>query len=383
MERTRPPRAVEIMLRYFGSLEDPRIDRTKAHPLENIIVMALCGAIAGADGWDALEAFAESRAEWFATFLDMPNGTPSADTFRRVFSALDPIRFADQFRHWMVAFAGELEGEVVAIDGKTLRGAVGHATQESALHLLHVWATEQQLLLAQRAVAGAPGEVQAIPELIKLLDLKGAVVTTDANGCTATVTQAIRDAGADYVLALKGNRGRLHAHVEQQFETAAARSYHGVPTFRSKETSHGRTEERVVRALHLEDWESSNRSQWVDLNTIALVERTRVVAGKSTAERHFYIASLPADAKRIAHAVRAHWGIENQLHWCLDVAFDEDRRRIRDEVAAQNFATIARYALSLLTREKTAKYGLPTKRKKAAWDNDYLMRVLTGGLPSQ
>lgn len=370
------------MLRYFGSLEDPRIDRTKFHPLENIIVMALCGAIAGADGWDALEAFAEARASWFATFLSMPNGTPSADTFRRVFGALDPIRFEEQFRCWIGAFAEDLAGEVVAIDGKSLRGAIDRAGKGSALHLLHVWATEQQLLLAQRAVDGAPGEVQAIAELIGLLDLKGAIVTADANGCTAAVTQAVRKGEAEYVLALKGNRGRLHAHVEQQFDEAAARRYRGVSTFRTQETGHGRIEERTIRALSLENWTSTADSQWADLNSVALVERTRIVGGESTTERHYYIASLPADAKQIGHAARAHWGIENQLHWCLDVAFDEDRRRIRDQVAAQNFATITRYALSLLKREKTAGYGLPTKRKKAAWDNDYLMRVLTCGLPS-
>ena len=228
-----PPVGVRLMLTYFTLLEDPRVDRTKRHELSHLIVMALCGTLCGADGWDDLEDYASANVEWFRGFLDLPNGTPSADTFRRVFSALEPVAFERQFRIWVRAFADSLEGEVVAIDGKTLRGTVDAATKQTSLHLLHVWATEQQLLLAHVAVDGAGAEAPGIPELLRLVDIKGAVITTDAAGCTAPVTQAVRDGGAEYVLTLKANRRALHAHVTALFDAAEARRYRGVATHRS------------------------------------------------------------------------------------------------------------------------------------------------------
>jgi predicted transposase YbfD/YdcC len=368
------------MLAYFSGLEDPRIDRTKLHPLQNIIVMALCGAICGADGWEDFELFAESRASWFETFLEMPNGTPSADTFRRVFAALDPTEFERRFRAWVRTFAGDLDGKVVAIDGKTLRGAVESASKDSALHLLHIWATEQQVLLAHCAVDGAPGEVQGIPALLELIDIKGAIVTADANGCTASVTKAIREREADYVLALKGNRGLLHHHVAEQFAAAAARDYRGVPEHFTEDVAHGRLEQRIVRTLTLDELPANSRAEWVDLRTIVQIERVRIVDGKTSAERQYYVSSLPPDPERVAHAARSHWSVENQLHWCLDVGFDEDDSRIRDQRAATNIATIARFALSMIKRESTLKRGVKAKRKNAGWDNSYLLRILSVGI---
>ncbi len=374
------------MLAYFSGMTDPRIDRTKLHSLHNIIVMALCGAIGGADGWDDLEEFSEERQEWFETFLEMPNGTPSADTFRRVFSALDPTEFEGRFRAWLTAFAGSLEGKVVAIDGKTLRGALERATQATALHLLHVWAAEQQVLLAHCAVEGAPGEIEAIPSLLKLVNVKGAIVTTDANGCTADVTKAVREAEADYLLALKGNRSTLHDHVRRLFVEAEERSYRGVATARSADQGHGREEQRVVRAMPLGELPENNHAEWIDLRTIVQIERTRTVAGETTCEREFFITSLPPLPKRIAKAIREHWSVENQLHWCLDVGFDEDRRRIRDQNAAQNFATIVRCALAmikrtpLMLRGKVRSRGVAAKRKNAGWSTAYLLSVLTTGI---
>jgi predicted transposase YbfD/YdcC len=375
-----PPYGVRVMLAYFSGLEDPRIDRTKLHPLENIIVMALCGAICGADGWDDFELFAESRTSWFETFLEMPSGTPSADTFRRVFAALDPTEFERRFRAWVRTFAAGLDGQVVAIDGKTLRGAVESASKDSALHLLHIWATEQQVLLAHCAVAGAPGEVQGIPALLQLVDVKGAIVTADANGCTAAVTKAVRERGADYVLALKGNRGLLHEHVAEQFTAAAAHDYHGIEESFTEDVAHGRLEQRIVRALPLGELPASSRAEWVDLRTIVQIERIRTVDGRTSAERQFYISSLPPEPERLAHAVRSHWSVENQLHWCLDVGFDEDASRIRDQQAATNIATIARFALSMIKRESTLKRGVKAKRKNAGWDNSYLLRILSVGI---
>lgn len=380
MKRKKPlPPVIHLITVHFGSVPDPRIDRTKHHPLLNILVMALCGAICGADGWEGLEDFAESRVEWFETLLDMPHGTPSADTFRRVFCALDPRRFEEAFRRWVTSLATELAGQVVAIDGKSLRGAIDQAGSTTPMHLLHVFAAEQQLLLAQRAVEGAPGETGSIPELLQLVDVRGATVTADANACTAAVTDAARKAGADYLITLKGNRGPLHAFVAALFEEAEAHGFGGMPTHRSTDEAHGRQETRTVRAMPLLAWPSSDQ-RWTDVETAVMIDRTRCIDGKETAARHFYITSLPPDPERIAQAARAHWSIENQLHWALDVGFGEDHWRIRDNNGAHNFALVARVALTMLKRETSAPGGILRRRRRAGWSNDYLLRVLSCGI---
>lgn len=375
--KTKPP-VLETLLDAFSEISDPRVDRRKFHPLVNVLTMALFGAICGADGWEALAIYAEERADFFATFLEMPGGTPSADTFRRVFEALDPVAFQDAFRRWLKPFLENLEGQTIALDGKMLCGALAHAgAQGGAFHLMHVWATEQRLLLAQQAVDGAPGEIQAAIALLKLLDLKGATVTADANSCTAGISSAVRQAGADYVLALKGNRGALHKHVEALFADAAQDSYRGIKHFESKDTAHGRIEYRIVRALPLKALPPRIAAAWTDLKTAVLVERIRADK-KVTLERAYYVTSHPADPKLLAPRIRGHWSIENQLHHCLDVTFAEDRRRIHDENSAQNFALVTRYALSLLKREPT-KMSVAMKRRKAAWGETYLLDVLSGG----
>jgi predicted transposase YbfD/YdcC len=377
--KPRPP-ALDALLDAFREVPDPRIDRRKFHPLVNVLTMALFGAICGADGWNALALFAAERAEFFATFLEMPRGTPSADTFRRVFEALDPRAFQDAFRRWLKPFLENLEGQTVALDGKTLRGALAHAAgQSGAFHLLHVWATEQRLLLAQKAVDGAPGEIQAAVELLKLLDLKGATVTADANSCTAGISAAVREAGADYVLALKGNRGTLHKHVEALFVEAAQNGYRGVKRFQSKDKAHGRIEHRIVRALPVGELPPRIEATWTDLKTAVLVERVRA-ADDVTVDRAYYVTSHTADPKVLAAKIRGHWSIENQLHHCLDVSFAEDRRRIHDENGAQNFALVTRFALSLLKREPT-EMSVAMKRRKAAWSATYLLNVLSSGFP--
>ena len=374
---------VELILKHFRPLKDPRVERRKRHSLVNVLVMALCGVIAGADGWEALAVFAKARADWFATFLDMPNGVPCADTIRRVFCALEPRAFEACFRCWVQALAEALRGEVVAVDGKSVRGALGKAMQGTPLHLVHVWATKQRLLLAQTAVEGAPGEVAAIPELLKLLNLQGAVVTVDANGCTAKVAQAVVQAKADYVLCLKGNRGPLHAHVKQLFapvrdghQKAEVDSYH-----HSRNKGHGRHEVRQAWALklRLEDCPKSARN-WPKLQSAVMVKRERTVGGKTKVEWHYYLASLPPRARKLSRIIRDHWGVENGLHWCLDVCMGEDSCRIRDHDGAQNFAVISRIALTLLRREPTCKQGVPTRRKRAGWDPAYLLSVLGAGI---
>jgi predicted transposase YbfD/YdcC len=374
---------IELILKHFRPLRDPRLKRRQKHPLVNVLVMALCGVIAGADGWEPLAVFAKARADWFATFLNMPDGVPCADTFRRVFCALEPRAFEACFRCWVQALAKALHGEVVAVDGKSVRGALGKAMQGTPLHLVHVWATKQRLLLAQTAVEGAPGEVAAIPELLKLLNLEGAVVTVDANGCTAQVAQAVVQAKADYVLCLKGNRGPLHAHVKQLFAPVReGKKGHQVASYhRSHNQGHGRYEVRQAWAvrLQLNSCPKSAR-KWAKLKTAVMLQRERSVGGKTKVEWHYYLSSLPPKAKKLSRIIRDHWGVENGLHWCLDVCMGEDSCRIRDHDGAQNFAVITRIALTLLRREPTSKQGVPTRRKRAGWDPGYMLSVLGAGI---
>ena len=380
MPRRQTSPALGSLLDAFSKVPDPRVARTRAHPLVNILVMSLLAAVSGADGWEALELFAEQRMSFFKTFLSMPKGYPSADTFRRVFEALEPKAFQEAFRRWLQPFLNNLEGQTVALDGKTLRGALAHAAgRPGAFHLMHVWATEQRLLLAQKAVEGAPGEVQAAVELLKLLDLKGATVTADANSCTAEVTAAVRGAGAHYVLALKGNRGTLHKHVQKRFSEAQKAGYPEAKSFESRDDAHGRLEYRIVRAMPFGQLPASIKAPWTDLKTIVQIDRVRA-ADNLTVHRAYYVTSHGAEPKQLAARIRGHWSIENQLHHCLDVSFADDRRSIRSENGSQNFALITRYALSMLKREPT-KMSVAMKRRKAAWGETYFLDVLTTGFP--
>jgi predicted transposase YbfD/YdcC len=373
------PRIIGHVVGSFSELKDPRIDRRKRHSLVNILVMSLCATICGAEGWDDFVDYCEGRRKWFETFLDIPNGVPSADTFRRVFERLDPKKFNECFVAFVKGLAKDLTGEVVAIDGKTLRGLVQIAGEKAQIHLVHVWATAQGLLLAQEAVKGAPGETGAIPRLLELLDLDGAVITTDANSCTAPVTRAIIDSGADFVLAAKGNRGRFYDHVVDAFESRPrlpVRAKHS-----EVEEGHGRKEKRVVSVLELDDWPiaTKRRGEWAGLRTAVRVERTRQAGDHITTETHYFVSSLAPDPKRLGEVVRAHWGIENRLHWVLDVAFNDDHRQVRNATSAENLAVVARMALTLVQRDPSRKRGVAASRKKAGWNRDYLAHVLTSG----
>ena len=279
-------------------------------------------------------------------------------------------------QRWIATVTESFVDEVVAIDGKSLKAAIKKAGSTTPLHLLHAWAVRQHLLLGQQRVDGAPGEVAGIPELLKRLKIEGATVTTDANGCTRAVTVAVREAKANYVLALKGNRGPIHAKVKNLFATAERRDFRGMPVHRSSSKAHGRVEQRVARALPLPS--DLLPAGWRDLNTAVMVDRSRQALGKTTTERHYYVTNLDADGiEKLADIVRSHWGIENNLHWMLDVAFDEDSRRIRDEISAENYALFSRLALMILKRSPD-RHSINQKRKKVGWVAGYLGRLLAG-----
>lgn len=366
---------------YFETLEDPRVVARSDHPLLTVVVMALCAVIAGCNGWDDIEEFGHDRRTWFEGFLALPKGVPSADTFRRVLRALRPDAFAACMAAWVQSLAQPLVGQVVAFDGKALRGAMKRSPYGRALHLVHVWAAKQRLLLAQAAVAGAPGEPEAVRALLALVDLRGAIATGDAAHCSAATAAAVRDAGADYVLHLKGNRPELHTPVATFFALARAADFDGVRVRHVRVTSrgHGRVEVRQAWSVAARDLDLG-AATWPDLRSVTLIERTRTVDDVTTTERHFYLASLPPHVRRIAAAAREHWAVENDLHWVLDVEMAEDACAVADENAAQNLASLRRIATMLLKRESSLQRGVAAKQAKAARNVDYLERVLACGI---
>jgi len=366
--------------KHFASLKDPRVVGRTDHPLLTVIIMALVGVICGANGWDELEEDAEDRQEWYARFLDMPKGVPSADTFRRVLSALRPEAFFECVSSWVQSLAQPLDGQVVAFDGKTIRGALKR-TPWGKLHQVHVWSTKQRLLLAQTATPGAPEEAEAVRQMLALIELRGAIATGDAAHCSAKTAQSVVDAGGDYLLHLKGNRALLHAAVEDYFGQARAEGFGGEKVRHSKteEKGHGRREIREAWSVPATALELPG-VEWPSLKSVTLIERTREVDEKWTSERHYYLSSLPPKVRTIASAAREHWQIENGLHWVLDVQMGEDACAIRDEIGAQNFGTLRRVALMMVKRELTVKRGVDARRRKASRNPKYLERILTRGI---
>jgi predicted transposase YbfD/YdcC len=340
-----------LFVHHFATLPDPR-RRLPQHPLLSILFIVLAAQRCGAEGWDAMVAFARAKQAWLASFLELPKGVPSADTLRRVMAALEPQAFAACFRAWVGALASALRGEVIAVEGKAIKGAYEVASRTTPLYLLHVWATEQRLLLGQRAVGGAPGESPGAEAVLKLLTLTGAVVTGDATRCTKRVAQTVVAQGADYVLALKGNRGAVHTQVHQFWQTAAVQDFAdvGVRRVRRCNRGHGRTAERRSFAVASSQLPPLVQ-RWPGVASVIMVERLRSTADRTQHERHYYLSSLPPKVQTLHYAIRQHWRVENDLHWCLDVSFGEDRCRIRDLRAAENMAMVRRMALQLLKRQ--------------------------------
>ncbi|MGE5756267.1 MAG: ISAs1 family transposase [Planctomycetaceae bacterium] len=365
---------------HFADLTDPRVERTRLHELLDIVTIAVCAVVAGADSWEHIEQFAKAKHSWLKTFLALPNGIPSHDTFARVFARLDPDEFQHAFLGWVGALQEATERRVIAIDGKALRRSFDRARGRSALHLVHAWATANHLLLGQVAVDEKSNEITAIPKLLKMLEVSGAIVTIDAMGCRKAIARTIREEGADYVLALKGNHEHLHDQVVAFWEEAYRRGFKGYEVMsyhRQWNESHGRFEARRCWATSDRSW-LTGREEWEGLRSVVLVESERFVGESLAVEERYYLSSLPADAKLLNEAARSHWAVENSLHWVLDVTFDEDRSRIRKENAPENFGLLRRLALCLLKRDRSSKGSIKGKRLRASWDEDYLLQILCG-----
>jgi predicted transposase YbfD/YdcC len=362
---------------YFKNLIDPRLKRRQLHDFQDIIMIVLCGVIAGCDEWTTIEEYAKTKLEFLKTFLKLPNGIPSHDTFGDVFAKIDPAQFEQCFLDWTLGVCQLTEGEVIAIDGKKLRGSYDHQDKKSAIHMVSAWANQNRLVLGQVKVDDKSNEITAIPQLIKVLALKGCIVTIDAMGCQNDIAQLIIEEEADYVLALKGNQPTLHQHVKDSFERESA-----THTYTELSNDHGRVEKRQYTVLTDLKW-IETASEWPGLQTLVRVESEvyQKLSQKTTHETRYYISSLQVvdkqkDTEKIAGAVRAHWGIEVCLHWSLDVSFNEDACRIRKGYADQNLSAVRKMGLNLLRHEPTVKRGIKTKRMKAGWDDAYLKNLL-------
>jgi predicted transposase YbfD/YdcC len=345
--------------------------------LVDIIVIALFAIISGADSWVGIETYGNSKEEWLKQFLGLPNGIPSHDTFARVFARLDPEKLEAEFRNWVQTIAGTLSAQVIAIDGKASRGSYDREKGIKDLQLVSAWATSSRLVLGQEAVDKKSNEITAIPKLLEQLELKGCIVTIDAMGTQKKIAQHICQAGADYILALKGNQGKLSKTVKTWFEGQKESSAEWLETgWRHTEEGHHRLETRTIWQIPASQvLPQELREPWQKLRTIVIVEGTRQLWNKTTHEFRFFISSLEATNQQFADYIRSHWGIENQLHWCLDVVFGEDDSRIRQGHSARNMSLMRRFTLNLL-RQETSKASLTMKRYKAAMDNDFLLKIL-------
>jgi predicted transposase YbfD/YdcC len=366
---------------HYGDLTDPRIDRTKLHKLLDILVIAICAVIAGADNWEDVEEFGKARLEWFQTFLELSHGIPSHDTFTRVFARLDPEQFQTCFLRWMNTVSEVIGGQVIAVDGKVLRRSQDKGIGKAAIDMVSTWATAKRLVLAQVKVDEKSNEITAIPQLLEVLEVSGCIVTIDAMGCQTEIAEKIIEREADYVLSLKEKQGQLYEDGERLFidlEASHSKAY----TFDYEKTvdkDHGRIEIRECWTIsdpevlrHLRGF-----ANWKNLATVSRIRAQRWIGEDKSSEDRYHIASI-AGAKRVLGAVRSHWGIENELHWILDIAFDEDRCRVRKDHGPENFALLRHIALNLLKQEKTCKRGIKSKRLLAGWNQDYLLKVLAG-----
>ncbi len=369
----------ETLFERVSEIKDPRIERTKLHSLRNILVMAVCGTICGANNWEEIADFGESKREWLASFLELENGIPSHDTFRRVFILLDNIALKTLFVDWISSAVELSKGALVNIDGKNLCGSKESVKGKKALNVVSAWASEQSVVLGQVRCQEKSNEITAIPELLKILNLAGCIVTIDAIGCQTEIVKQIVGQGADYVISLKGNQGNLYREIKDYLDWAERIEFKDIAHdyFETElKKDHGRIERRRCWVTQEIDW-LKQKEERQNLKTVVMVEAMReVIGGGKTVERRYFISSLEADAEEALRCVKGHWAIENQLHWCLDVGFREDDCRVREAKSAENLAMLRHIGLNLLKQERSSKRGIEGKRKKAGWDESYLLKVL-------
>lgn len=368
------------LLSFLADVPDPRIERTRLHPMPTILGIAVCAVICGADSWVAMEEYGTSKHDWLASWLPLENGIPSHDTFARVFARLEPQAFG-QCLQTLARSLGSGQESHIALDGKYLRHSFDTASEQSAWVMLSAWASEQRLVLGSVAVDLKSNEITAIPTLLHALELEGCTVTIDAMGCQTEIAREIVEAGGQYILSLKGNHGNLHDDVTAFFTHAVENRWEDRPHefVQTTDWEHGRTEVRRCWQVNLRDlqglWDDAT-AQWKGLASLVRLESERTVGKETTTEVRYYLSSLSGNVKTVLKAIRGHWGIENSLHWVLDVAFNEDACRIRKDHAPLNIATLRQMALNLLRQETSCKKGIAVKRSKAGWDNAYLRKVI-------
>ena len=368
----------EALFERLRKIDDPRREHQKFHSLFDILVISICAVICGAEHWTEMEEFGEAKQEWLSTFLELENGIPSHDTFRRVFILLDNIQLKELFIDWISSAVSLSKGSLVNLDGKNLCGSREPSKGRKALNVVSAWASEASVVLGQVKCEEKSNEVTAIPELLKILDLEDCVVTIDAIGCQKETVKQIVEKRADYVISLKGNQGTLHTDIKDYLDWGERIGFKGMTCdyYATLEKDHGRIEERRCWVTEEIGW-LEQKDEWINLKSVVMVEAIREVIGKkNTVERRYFISSLEANAELALKCVRGHWAIENQLHWCLDIGFREDDCRICEAQSAENLATVRHIGLNLLKQETSCRLGIKSKRKKAGWDDSYLLKVL-------
>ena len=368
------------LVSHFSDLEDPRERQNQEHQFMDILIIAICAAVCGADDWVSVEQFGLAKQSWFEGFLELPSGIPSHDTFWRIFRRLDPEQFQQCFMNWMASIQVLTAGEVVAVDGKQLRRSHDAGAGKAAIYMVSAWATSNKLVLGQRKVDEKSNEITAIPELLEALDIRGCIVTIDAMGCQSKIASTILEKEADYLLALKENHGQLYADVELLFDDLEESQFSAYPHDSAKtvDSGHGRIEIRQAWTITEPDLIAAMRTsgKWPQLNALVKIQCERRLQDQRSLESRYFIASFQGTAAQLLNDVRIHWTIENSLHWVLDIGFREDECRIRKGHGAQNFAILRHIALNLLKQDDHLKIGVKNKRLRAGWDQDYLLSVL-------
>jgi predicted transposase YbfD/YdcC len=372
-----PNTPLGALVDHFSDLEEPRSDNRR-HLLLDIIVIAICAAICDADAWTDVELFGQAKEKWFRSFLELPHGIPSHDTFSRVFAQIDGEQFQERFRDWIAAVEERTEGEIVALDGKQLRRSHDKAAGKKAIYMVSAWASENSLVLGQRKVDDRSNEIKAVPQLLEMLEVSGCIVTTDAMNCQLETAEKVIENDADYVFVVKENQPRLLETIQGLFDDPDEMRWVDCDSERTVDGNHGRIETRKCWTTSDPEYLAyiASFADWPGLQSIGMIEAKRRTKEGTTVKRRYFISSLASNAKQLLHAVRTYWGIENKLHWVLDLAFREDESRVRKGNGPQNSAVLRHIALNQLRREDTAKISIRAKRKKAGWDNDYLLKVL-------